>query len=162
MKGSAAIAGGLAGASTIASLHEGFRRLTPDAPRMDLLDMEALQKMLKAIHVQVPRRSELLKWTVVGEASSNLVYYSLLGVGGRKNVWLRGTLLGLAAGITAVVLPKPLGLSEAHSNRTPKTKAMTVGLYLIGGLVAAAVSKLVDDVYQEKAALREEVALAGG
>jgi len=159
MKGSAAIAAGLAGASTIASLHEGFRRLTPDAPRMDLLDMEALQKTLKAIHVKVPRRSELLKWTVAGEAGGNIFYYSLAGVGGRKSIWLRSALLGLAAGITAVVLPKPLGLSEAHSNRTPQTKAMTIGLYLIGGLVAAAVSALVDDAYQNRTALQQEVAL---
>src|SRR3954470_14791852 len=128
MKVSAAIAGGFAGACTIASLHEGFRRLTPDAPRMDLLDMEALKKILKAIHVKVPSQSELLKWTVAGEASSNLLYYSLSGVGGRKDVWVRGALLGLAAGTTAVVLPKPLGLSKAHSNRTPQTKIMTIGL----------------------------------
>ena len=145
MKGSAAIAGGLAGACTIASLHEGFRRLTPDAPRMDLLDMEALQKLLKSINAKVPKRDELHKWTVTGEAVSNVTYYCLTGVGSGKSVWLRGALLGLVAGITAVILPKPLGLSEAHSNRTTQTKVMTIGLYLIGGLVAASVSKLADD-----------------
>ena len=48
MKGSAAIAGGLAGACIIASLHEGFKRWTPDAPRMDLLDMEAIKKNVES------------------------------------------------------------------------------------------------------------------
>ena len=145
MKGSADIAGGFAGACVIASLHEGFKRLTPNAPRMDLLDMEALQKLLKAVHVKPPNHDELLKWTLAGEASSNVLYYSLSGVGSKKSVWLRGALLGLSAGITAVVLPKPLGLPEDYSNKTTQTKAMTLGLYLLGGLASAAVSKLVDE-----------------
>ena len=145
MKGSAAIAGGLAGACAIASVHEGLRRLTPDAPRMDLLDMEALRKLLKTIHAPVPKHEELLKWTVTGEAVSNVAYYSLAGAGNGKSVWLRGALLGLVAGITAVVLPEPLGLPEVHSNRTTQTKVMTIGLYLIGGLAAASVSRLVAD-----------------
>jgi hypothetical protein len=158
MKASGAIAGGLAGAATIAALHEGFRRVTPNAPRMDLLDMEALKKILQAIHAKVPAKSELLKWTVTGEACCNVLYYSLPGLGKRKSVWLTSTLLGLAAGITAVVLPKPLGLPEAYSNRTTQTKVMTIGLYLIGGLVAAAVSELVDDAGHNRSALQKEAA----
>jgi hypothetical protein len=43
-----------------------------------------------------------------------------------------------------VLLPKPLGLNEDHSNRTIQTKIMTVGLYVIGGLVAACVMKFLD------------------
>ena len=102
--------------------------------------------MLKAIHVKPPKHDELLKWTLAGEASSNVLYYSFAGVGSKKSVWLRGALLGICAGITAVVLPKPLGLSEEHSNKTTETKVMTLSLYLLGGLAAAAVSKLVDEV----------------
>ncbi len=160
MKGSAVLAGGFAGACTVASLHEGLRRLTPDAPRMDLLDMEALQKMLKALHAEVPKRDALLKWTVAGEAASNIAYYGITGIGHGRGAWLRGALLGLAAGVTAVVLPKPLGLSEAPSNRTTQTKVMTLGLYLIGGLVAAAVAKLVDDTDRNKRAFEVESAWA--
>jgi hypothetical protein len=39
MKAAAAFAGGLAGTLTVASLHEALIRVTPNAPRMDLLDM---------------------------------------------------------------------------------------------------------------------------
>lgn len=157
MKSSAAIAGGVAGACAVASLHEGLKRITPDAPRMDLLDMEALQKVLPLVNIKVPEQNELLKWTVAGEAVSNIAYYSLAGIGSKKNVLLKGALLGLVAGITAVVLPKPLGLSEAPSNKTTGTRAMTIGLYLIGGLVAAAISKLVDDEQSFKKYIEDKI-----
>jgi hypothetical protein len=49
--------------------------------------------------------------------------------------------LGVAAGLGALFLPKPLHLNEEYSNRTPRTQAMTVGYYLIGSLVAAALIK---------------------
>ena len=145
MKVSAAIAGGLAGTLTVASLHEALRRVTPAAPRMDLLDMELIRKGLKTIHKEVPDRDELQRWAVGGELLADTSYYSLAGIGGKKGVWIRGALLGLVAGITAVVLPKPLGLPEDPSNKTLGTQLMTVGLYLMGGLVAAAVTQLVDE-----------------
>jgi hypothetical protein len=145
MKVSAAIAGGLAGTLTVASLHEALRRLTPDAPRMDILDMDLIRKGLKSIHKEVPEEKELQRWAVGGELIADTAYYSLTGLGGKKGVWVRGTLLGLFAGITAVVLPKPLGLPEEWSNKTLGTQLMTVGLYLAGGLVAAAVTQLVEN-----------------
>lgn len=157
MKGSAALAGGFAGACVVTLIHEGLRRVNPDAPRMDLLGMEALKKGLKSIDVKVPERDELFEWTMGGDIISNTLYYSAAGVGNKKSVWLRGALLGLAAGVGAVVLPKPLGLSESPSNRTVATKLMTVGLYLIGGLVTAAVTKLMDDKQRAKEYVEDEI-----
>jgi hypothetical protein len=74
---------------------------------------------------------------------SNALYYSFAGIGKRENVMTRGALLGLAAGLGAVLLPEPLGLNPRHSNRSVQTQLMTVGLYVIGGIVAAAVMKKV-------------------
>jgi hypothetical protein len=145
MNVSAAVAGGLAGTLTVASLHEALRRLTPDAPRMDLLDMDLIRKGLKTVHQKVPEKDELQRWAVGGELVADTTYYSLAGMGGKKGVWLRGAVLGLVAGVTAVVLPKPLGLPADPSNKTTATQWMTVGLYLAGGLVAAAVAQLVDN-----------------
>ena len=145
MKVAAAVAGGLAGTITVASLHEALRRITPNAPRMDLLDMELIRKGLKSMHKELPSHEGLQRWAVGGELFSDSAYYSLAGVGGKKSVWLRGTLLGLVAGITAVVLPKPLHLSEGPGNKTLGTSLMTIGLYLAGGLVAAAVTQLVEN-----------------
>ena len=51
----------------------------------------------------------------------------------------------MAAGVTAVVLPKTLGLPEGASNKTLGTQLMTIGLYLMGGLVAAAITQLVNN-----------------
>ena len=144
MKVSAALAGGLAGTLAVASLHEAIRRVTPDAPRMDLLDMELIKKGLRSIHREVPGDEELQRWAVGGELFCDTAYYSLIGMGGKKGAWLRGAFLGLAAGITAVVLPKPLGLPPEPSNKTAGTQLMTIGLYLVGGLVAAAITQLVD------------------
>lgn len=145
MKISAGLAGGLAGTLTVASLHEALKRVTPNAPRMDILDMELIRKGLKSLHKEVPGEEELGRWAVGGELFCDTAYYGLTAMGGKKGVWLRGTLLGLVAGITAVVLPKPFGLPPEPSNKTFGTQLMTIGLYLMGGLAAAAVTQLVAD-----------------
>jgi hypothetical protein len=145
MKVSAGLAGGLAGTLTVASIHEALKRVTPDAPRMDVLDMELIRKGLKSFNKEVPGEDELQRWAVGGELFCDTAYYGLVAMGGKKGVWLRGALLGLIAGVTAVVLPKPLGLSEEASNKTLGTQIMTVGLYLMGGLAASAITQLVDD-----------------
>ncbi len=145
MKVSAALAGGLAGTLTVASIHEALRRVTRDAPRMDILDMELIRKGLKSVNKAVPGEDELQRWAVGGELFCDTAYYSIAGMGGEKGVWLRGALLGLVAGVTAVVLPKPLGLPEEPSNKTTRTQLMTVGLYLMGGLAAAAIAQLVQN-----------------
>jgi len=155
LKVSAAVAGGLAGTLTVASLHEGLKRITPDAPRMDLLDMELIRKGLKTLHKEVPGEDELQRWAVGGELLCDTAYYSLAAAGGKKGVWLRGALLGLVAGVTAVILPKPLGLPQEPSNKTLATQLMTVGLYLMGGLVAAAVTQVVDAAQSNTAEVDE-------
>src|SRR6478672_3680824 len=144
MKASSALAGGVAGTVAVASIHEALRRVTPNAPRMDLLDMELIRKGLKSVNKEVPGDDELQRWAVGGELFCDIAYYGLAGMGGKKGVWLRGAVLGLVAGVTAVVLPKPLGLPEEPSNKTLATQIMTIGLYVMGGLVAAATAQLVD------------------
>ena len=144
MKVSSALAGGLAGTITVASLHEALRRITPNAPRMDQLDIDLLRKGLKSMNKKLPAENELQRWAVGGELLCDTAYFSMAAAGGRKKTWLYGALLGLAAGISAVVLPKSLGLPEESSNKTVGTKIMTVGLYLISGLAAAAVARMVD------------------
>jgi len=144
MKVSSALAGGLAGTITVASLHEAMRRVTPTAPRMDLLDMDLLRKGLTKMNKLVPGDDTLQRWAVGGELFCDTAYFSMAAAGGRKRVWLTGALLGLAAGISAVVLPKSMGLPPEPSNKTMGTKLMTIGLYFLGGLAAAAVARLVE------------------
>lgn len=144
MKLSSAIGGGLAGAVVLTLLHETLRRSTDVAPRMDLLGMEAAAKTLQKADTDVPPKDSLFKLTMAGDLLSNSLYYSVMGVGKDRDAILRGALLGIAAGIGAVYLPKPLGLNAAPSNRTVETKILTVSLYTIGGIVAGAVGKLIE------------------
>ena len=156
MKVAAALAAGMAGTLAVASLHEALRRVTPNAPRMDLLDMELIRKGLTSMNQKVPRADQLQRWAVGGELLCDTAYFGLAALGGKKRAWWRGALLGLAAGVLAVVLPKPLGLPEAPSNKTTGTQLLTVGLYVSGGLVAAAMAQLVENAQKNK----EEVAKA--
>jgi hypothetical protein len=151
MKVSAGLAGGLAGTLTVASIHEALRRVTPDAPRMDILDMELIRKGLKSLNKDVPEENELQRWAVGAELFCDTAYYGLAAMGDKKRVWFRGALLGLIAGVTAVILPKPLGLPPEPSSKTPATQLMTIGLYLAGGLVAAAITQLVDRAQSSRA-----------
>ena len=135
-----ALGSGLTGALALTLLHETARRLRPeDAPRMDVLGMRALRKLLHQAEAPQPDPDTLFNLTMVGDVLSNGLYYSLVGSG--KKAWQRGALLGVAAGVGGVVLPGPLGLGEAPSARTPQTKLMTVAWYLVGGLVAAGTSR---------------------
>lgn len=137
MEISKALVSGLAGAVALTITHETLRRLVPEAPRMDVLGMRAISKIMKKAGAQPPADGELRTWAMVGDVVSNSLYYSLAGTG--KDAWLRGGLLGAGAGAGAVLLPGPMGLGTDPSNRTNSTRAMTVGIYLLGGLVAAAV-----------------------
>jgi hypothetical protein len=131
---------GFAGALVLTALHETVRRLRPeDAPRMDVLGMRGLRKLLGKAHAPQPDDDTLFDMTMAGDVLSNGLYYSLVGSG--KHAVRRGLLLGVAAGVGGVVLPGPLGLGEGPSNRTPQTQLMTVAWYTAGGLVAGAVAR---------------------
>lgn len=144
MKATSALAGGLAGACALTVIHEIMKRVDPEAPRMDLLGMDAIAKTLRNTDEPVPENDNLYNIALAGDIASNTLFYSLAGIGNRKSALLRGAALGLAAGVGAVTLPGPLGLIEEASNRTNKTKALTVGMYMLGGLVASGVSSLLE------------------
>jgi hypothetical protein len=110
----------------------------PSTPRLDVLGMRAVAKSLRVIDQSVPNPTRLRRGALVGDLVANTLYYSLVGVGEDAHVWRRGALLGLAAGVGAVVLPGPLGLGQGPSARSLATRLMTIGGYLAGGLVAAA------------------------
>src|SRR5215203_2939414 len=144
MKTTSALVGGLAGAATVTLLHESIRRVVPEAPRMDRLGMQAISKGLKKAGKKVPKEDTLFTVTMAGDLISNALYYSVAGIGSEKNIWVRSSILGLTAGLGAVLLPAPLGLNSKYSNRTVATKIMTVGLYVTGALVTTAVIKLLN------------------
>jgi hypothetical protein len=138
-----ALGGGLAGAVAVTLFNESVKRLVPQAPRMDLLGMNAVSRGLNAAGAPESNRQQLFTLALAGDLISNALYYSAAGIGKEKNLWVRSSLLGLAAGIGAVILPGPLGLEEKHTNKSLATKLMTVGLYVAGSVVTAAFIKLI-------------------
>lgn len=131
------IAGGLAGAIALNILHESVKRIDHNAPRIDLVGEEALSKSLISLGAELPEGDALFAATLASDLLSNALYYSLIGIGKKKNLLWRGAGYGLAAGIGALTLTKPMGLSDAPITKTQKTKILTVAWYLFGGLVTA-------------------------
>ncbi len=141
MKTKNSLEGGAAGALALTLIHQLLKKTLPNAPRLDLLGMQALAKTLKSVKAKLPDENNLYRWTLAGDIITNAVYYSLSGIGNKKYALLRCAALGLAAGISAVILPQHLNLSDTYTNRNKKTRMITIGLYMAGGVIAAAVMK---------------------
>lgn len=129
---------GLGGSATLTLLHEGARQVAPHTPRMDVIGQRSLAAAMRAVGKQPPRPPSLYRWSMIGDLASNALFYSLVAAGSPRGVWLRGAILGAGAGLSAVLLPRPLGLGRQSGSRPPLTPALTVAWYTIGGLAAAA------------------------
>jgi len=131
--------GGFAGAIALNILHETVKQYYDKAPRVDLVGEEALEKTMEAAGMDPPQGQNLYMATLAGDVLSNGLYYSAIGIGSTKNIWIKGAMAGLSAGIGAVQLPSKMGLDDVPVTYTKETKVLTVAWYLFGGLVAAAV-----------------------
>jgi hypothetical protein len=134
--------GGLAGAAALTLLNEGAKKLDKDAPKLDLLGMNAVARLMKGQDLMSLTANRLFPTAMAGDLITNSLYFSMADSGDKNKTLIRGTLLGLGAGIGAVALPKTLGMKEEPTARTMKTKILTVAWYVIGGLVAAAAINL--------------------
>lgn len=130
---------GLAGAAALNILHESLKNKR-DTPRIDFLGEQALQKTVRYFGGTITDTDDLYKATLAGDLISNTIYYSWIASGKRSHIWPKAIAMGLAAGIGAVTLPKPMGLNPKPVAKTDEIKAMTVGYYLFGALVAALVA----------------------
>ena len=136
--------GGFVGAIALNILHETVKQYYEKAPRIDLLGEEALEKSLDAVGIDPPEGKNLYLATLAGDVISNGLYYSAIGFGSTKNIYIKGAVAGLAAGVGALQLPEPMGLDDLPVTYSKPTKALTVSWYLFGGLVASAVIKGLD------------------
>jgi len=132
---------GFAGAAALNILHESVRQLDPDAPRIDLLGEQALSKSMANLNLDSPEGNNLYLATLAGDIISNTLYYSAIGLGDRKNIYVKGAVAGITAGLGAINIPDQVGLDDSPVTKTNKTKILTVAWYVIGGLVTAAVFK---------------------
>ena len=138
--------GGLAGAVALNAVHQLVKKVVEDAPRIDKVGKEAVTKATTAVGIEPPTGNKLFLTTLVSDLVANSIYYSLIGKGKRENLLMRGIIYGAVAGIGALTLTKPIGLDDRPVNRTAKTKAMTVGLYILGGVVTVLTRRLLMNV----------------
>lgn len=129
--------GGFAGAIALNVVHQSLKQFIDEAPAVDLVGEQALNKGLKKVGVKPLRGDKLFLSTLAADVASNAIYYSLIGFGSRKNTLTRGVGYGLAAGVGALALTKPMGLNDRPITKSTTTKLLTVGYYLLGGIVTA-------------------------
>lgn len=139
------LAGGVAGTLVLTALHEVARRIVPHAPRMDVIGERALTRTLKAVGRRPPRGRRLFQSTLAGELLSNALYYSVVGASSRSRALRNGLLVGLAAGVGAVLLPPRMGLGHPPGEKSPLTPLLTIAWYTAGGVTAALAARLFDN-----------------
>ncbi len=135
--------GGLAGACALTVLNEGMKKLDRDAPRLDLLGMNAVARLVKGNDILPKTAGAIFPAALAADLATNTLYFGMAEARNQKDTLIRGAWLGLIAGVGAVILPKTLGLQQEATARTLKTRAMTVSWYFISGLVAAAAINLI-------------------
>lgn len=127
---------GAAGAVALTAVHQAARAVTDAAPRMDVVGMRALARGADAVGQEAPKtHAGLYGATLAGDLIANSAYYSL------ATTYTRGTVLGLLAGIGALVLPERMGLGVPPKSELLSNQVMTVAWYLVGGLAAAATAQ---------------------
>jgi hypothetical protein len=134
---SSALLAGICGAVALTTVHQLARRVSSDAPRMDVLGERAIAKTIRAAGGQVPAEPVLNRWALAGDLIANSAFYSLVACGRHAQMWQRGVAMGLIAGAGALMLPRRLGLGDAPKSDHLGNQVMTVAWYLIGGLAAA-------------------------
>ncbi len=127
------------GTSALTIMHDFVNLIDSSAPRMDEIGKQAIARLASKVDLNVPDNDQQQVITKASDWITN----SLVGLvnGSEDNVYLRGAALGLTAGVGAVLLPAGMGAQAygaAHSN---KKKLFTIGLYVVGGIIAALVSK---------------------
>jgi hypothetical protein len=134
------MAGGLAGALSVRLIQELLKKVDPSAPRLDLLRKQAAFKIADRVNNGSTDAGKLKGLCAAGDIIGNTLYFSLTAAAGKRAIPV-GSILGLGMGAGAITLPSKLGLNSWFTGGTRKRKLMTMGLYLIGGLVAASVSR---------------------
>ena len=131
--------GGLAGALALNIIHETVRRFDKDAPRVDQVGEEGVNHALEAVTGESLSGKQLYAANLAGDIISNSLFYSTIGSAETKNLLWRGAATGVSVGLSTLSMTKRMGLDDSPVNRSLKTKAMTVGYYFAGGLVAGLV-----------------------
>jgi len=122
------ILAGLGGAVALSILHETIRKNFDHVPHINELGEEALSKMTDDTAISITGKDNMYVATLVSDIVSNGLYYATTAT-------KHDLTSGILAGVSAISLPKPLGLDDKPVAETNQKKLMTVGYYLFGALV---------------------------
>src|SRR5690606_26432574 len=136
-----ALGSGLAGAAAVTAVHQALRPHVQHPPRMDVYGRRAILHSARGMGIDPPRGQRLQHMALAGDIAANTLYYAAIGLVRRRHAGAAGTILGTLAGIGGVLLPPVMGLGAKPSRRSKQTIALTIGYYLLGGLVSAVVYK---------------------
>jgi hypothetical protein len=152
MKLSSAIEGGLAGATTLSLLGETLRNI--DGQSNGINSKKIKKRFKKAGSKRKPLKATEQYIRLAGDLLGAASLLGFTSLGKKKNAVLRGALLGAAAGLGAVWLNdknhdghnhKTNGHEGFHATMDAKDttlqKAMEVGLFTLGGMLAGKMLK---------------------
>jgi hypothetical protein len=132
-----ALASGAAGALALTTVHQLAVERLPNAPRMDIVGLRALDALLRAARIRLPSPRALYTSTLAGDLAANSLYYATVGALPNHPV-AAGASLGLVAGIGALTIPPAVGLGSPPHAAAWSNRLMTIAWYTLGGLVAGA------------------------
>lgn len=116
------LVGGMAGALALTVTHQLIKHSDKQAPRLDILGEEAVEKSAEAMGVSVPSGSSLSNIALAGDLGANTIYYRMIGNGPAHNLVWRGLGYGLLAGIGALSIPAKLGMDDTPVTKTTQAK----------------------------------------
>ena len=81
-----ALTAGLAGAVVLTLTHQALQKLFDDAPRMDLMGEEALQKAAHKMDIKIPKEKSY-GINMAADIVANSLYYALAAIGSPKKCY---------------------------------------------------------------------------
>ncbi|HEX5819151.1 MAG TPA: hypothetical protein VFY20_09745 [Gemmatimonadales bacterium] len=130
-----AVVSGAAGAVALTAIHQLARHRLEYPPRMDVLGKRALARLMRSAG-WMPRDEQVLERNAfAGDLVANTAYYAAVSLAPRHPLRC-GVLLGVAAGLGALLLPPVMGLGYPPHSNAWSNRVMTVAWYTLGGLVA--------------------------
>ncbi len=138
---------GVGGAVALNMLHSFVKKNFDNVPDFGEMGEEAIDKSLGIMNLKVKDHDKLYNATLTGDILTNAVYYAF-------TPFKMSSVIGALGGLSAIVLPKKLGLDNTPIAGTDKKKMITVGYYVFGAMVASGIYKLLtlnkDKYYEEE------------
>jgi hypothetical protein len=120
-------------------LDRSGRKLTKQAPRLDLLGRRALARGYRLLGSRPPRKRLLNPRADLINLASTALWYGLW-TRGRRNALAPSLAGGLIAGLRALIAEPYLGIRRRDS---ALHRALTVGWYVAGAASAAGAARLI-------------------